>query len=53
MLEILVYYVLPNVLLFGGLYAIARYVENATWYFIENYDEIQEQIATLRSKYKR
>lgn len=52
MYEILVYYVLPNVALFGGLYMIAKYVENATWHYIENYDEIQKRFASLRAQYK-
>ena len=39
-MEILVYYVLPNVALFGGIYLIAKGIERATWYFICNYDTI-------------
>lgn len=34
MLELILYYVLPNVVLFGGLYALGRYIEKLTWDFI-------------------
>jgi hypothetical protein len=39
-MEILTYYVLPNIALFGGIYVLAKGVEYATWYFICNYDNI-------------
>jgi len=48
MLEILIYYVVPNVAMFGGLYALAKYIENATWYFIENYDEVHKTLESYR-----
>ncbi len=44
MLDILVYYVLPNVAMFGGLNLIAKYIVNSAWYFIENYEEIQQKL---------
>ena len=52
MLEILIYYAIPNFVMFGGLYALAKYIENATWYFIENYDENLMQFSDLVSKQK-
>lgn len=42
MFEILVYYVLPNVAMFGSLYAVAKYIEYATWHFIDNYDKYEK-----------
>ncbi len=30
--------------MFGGLYLIAKYIENSAWYFIENYEEIQQKL---------
>jgi len=39
-MEIFVYYVLPNIALFGGVYLLAKGVEHAAWYFIANYDNI-------------
>ena len=35
MAEILIYYVLPNVILFGSIFAIAKMVEWVTWQFVE------------------
>jgi hypothetical protein len=40
-MEIFVYYVLPNVLLFGGIYLFARAAEYAVWYGIENYHKLK------------
>jgi hypothetical protein len=37
-MEIFVYYVLPNIALFGGIALFAKTVEYAMWYFINNYD---------------
>jgi len=34
MIELIVYYILPNVVLFGGIYAIAKWFEHATWELI-------------------
>ena len=39
-MEILLYYVLPNIALFGGIYIVARAAEQAAWHFISNYDTI-------------
>ena len=33
-MEIIVYYVLPNVIMFGGLYALGKAIEHASWKFI-------------------
>ena len=32
--ELIVYYILPNVVLFGGLYAIAKVFEHYVWELI-------------------
>jgi hypothetical protein len=34
MLELTLYYILPNVALFGGLYGLAKLIEYLTWRFI-------------------
>lgn len=39
-MNIVMEYVLPNVVLFGGLYGIAKAAEAGAWYFICNYDQI-------------
>jgi hypothetical protein len=37
MTELVLYYVLPNVALFGGLYLLATAIEKLTWKFIIRY----------------
>ena len=34
MTELVLYYILPNVVMFGGLYLLATGIENLTWKFI-------------------
>jgi hypothetical protein len=43
--EIILYYVIPNVLLFGGIALSAKIV----WYLISNYDELSEYVNKMRS----
>lgn len=43
-MDILIYYVLPNVALFGGLYALAKVIEYGTWYLIENHESIDKEM---------
>lgn len=50
MTEILIYYVIPNVVLFGSLYLIAKFVETVTEDFINNYDERYKQLLDFMSK---
>jgi hypothetical protein len=38
-MEILIYYILPNLALFGSIYVFAKLVENAFQFVVENYDE--------------
>jgi hypothetical protein len=38
-MEILIYYILPNLALFGSIYVFAKLVEHASWYIVQNYDE--------------
>jgi hypothetical protein len=40
MMQLLTYYVLPNMLLFGGIYLFGRAAQAAVWYAICNYTEI-------------
>ena len=51
-METVIYYVIPNVLLFGSIYFVAKYVENATQDFINNYSQYQKQIAEFYGKLK-
>ncbi len=39
-MEIFVYYVLPNIAMFGGIYLLAKCVEAAVWHVISNFDNI-------------
>lgn len=39
MIELIVYYILPNIALFGGLYIIGKAIEEFTWKFIVWYCE--------------
>lgn len=41
-METLLYYVLPNIALFGGLYALSKLIEHGTWYVIENHEAIED-----------
>lgn len=43
-MEILVYYVVPNVALFGGIYMFAKVCENAAWKVIINYDRLVDKL---------
>ena len=46
-MELFLYYVLPNIVLFGSIYVIAKLAEKTVWWFIENYDDLQEQIENM------
>ena len=39
MYELVVYYVLPNIALFGGLYLLGKSIEMAVWNVIENHEK--------------
>jgi hypothetical protein len=41
--EIIFSYIVPNFLLFGGIYVLAKMVEKAAWHIIVNYEELFEQ----------
>ena len=43
-METLLYYVLPNIALFGGLYILAKLMEYGAWYVIENHEAIEDII---------
>lgn len=34
MSELILYYIIPNVVMFGGLYALGKFIEKITWDFI-------------------
>lgn len=52
MLEIILWYVLPNVALFGGLYLLSKSIERSVWFFIENYTDIVSGKLTLKKNRK-
>lgn len=39
MYELVVYYVLPNIAMFGGLYLLGKGIETAVWNVIENHEK--------------
>jgi hypothetical protein len=51
-MDTVIYYVIPNVLLFGGIYFVAKFVENATQDFINNYDEYQQKLVDFKRKFR-
>jgi hypothetical protein len=51
-MEILIYYVLPNIALFGGLYLLSKGIENVMWFIIENHDAIVARDLSLIGKRK-
>jgi hypothetical protein len=51
-MEILIYYVLPNVALFSGLYLLSKGIENVVWFVIENHDAIIARDLSLIGKRK-
>lgn len=52
MLETFLWYVLPNIALFGGLWLIAKGAEHFMWFLIQNYDDIMSGKLTLRKNRK-
>ena len=43
-MEILTYYILPNVAFFGTIVLFAKAIEHAAWYVICNYDDIVNRL---------
>lgn len=41
-MELFVYYILPNIVLFSSLYMLAKLVERSVWWFVENYTALLE-----------
>jgi hypothetical protein len=46
-MELFLYYVLPNIVLFSSIYVIAKLAEKTVWWFIVNYDDLQEKIGIM------
>ncbi len=40
MVDVIVYYVIPNVLMFGGLWGLGKAIERGVWHLIENHETI-------------
>jgi hypothetical protein len=49
-MDTFIYYVLPNIVLFGGIYVVAKYVERATEDFIDNYEQYQQILVDFSRK---
>lgn len=43
-MDTLVYYILPNIVLFGGIFVISKLIERASWYVIENFETLIEKV---------
>jgi len=43
-MEILIYYVVPNVALFGSIYLFAKLLEKFNWYVISNYERLIDSL---------
>lgn len=43
-MEILTYYILPNIALFGGIYMLSKVIEAGAWYVICNYETIMNKL---------
>lgn len=43
-MELFVYYILPNIVLFSGIYAVAKAAEHSAWYVIENYNSFMQRL---------
>jgi hypothetical protein len=41
-MQLLIEYILPNVLLFGSIYVFGKAVEHSVWYAICNYSELKQ-----------
>lgn len=50
MFELIVYYVIPNVVLFGGIFLIAKAAELSAQHYIDNYDEYQKRLVDIKQK---
>lgn len=48
-MHISVYYVLPNILLFGSMFLVMSYIENASQKFIDNHNGIRDKFYNLIS----
>jgi hypothetical protein len=51
-MDTFIYYVLPNILLFGGIFFVAKYVERAAEDFINNYEQYQQILVDFSRKIK-
>jgi hypothetical protein len=40
MVDVVVYYVIPNVLMFGGLWFVSKAIERMVWHVIENHETL-------------
>lgn len=47
-MEILTYYILPNIALFGTIYIVAKAAEHAVWQCICNYDTIINNLEEIK-----
>lgn len=46
------YYLIPNLVLFGSIYIVAKYVESASQDWIDNYEQKQKQLNEFVKKFR-
>lgn len=52
MTDIVIYYAILNVLFFGGIVAVCKYVESATEHYINNYAQYQKKLVDAKRRFK-
>lgn len=52
MTEIVIYYLILNILFFGSIVAVCKYVESAVLHYINNYELYQKKLVDAKRKFK-
>lgn len=52
MTEIVIYYLILNLLFFGSIVAVCKYVESAAAHYINNYELYQKKLVDAKRKFK-
>lgn len=52
MTEIVIYYLILNILFFGSIVAVCKYVESAASHYINNYELYQKKLVDAKRKFK-
>ena len=43
-MDLILHYILPNVVMFGGIYIAGKLLEKSVWYTIENYETLDRAV---------